>query len=83
VFIDVVTKKDAWLDYAKNLCEALNDSYEDTYQLWVDNSKSPYYIAVIRKEFVEGNDSKEISITCKRQECTIHDKMRLLKKKLI
>ncbi len=93
VFINAVTKKNQWYNYAKSLCEVLNKIYEDNYELWVDKwvtnqinddgtENTPDNVAVIRKGFVKGNSS-EVDVNCKKQDCIIHNKIKLLKKKWV
>lgn len=84
VLIDVVTKKDRWLDYAQNLCEVLNSFYKnDGYELWTDNKSLPNIIVVIRKGFARFTENDPIQIgdlKCEKKECIVHNKIRLLRK---
>lgn len=93
VFINAVTKKNQWYNYAKSLCEVLNKIYEDNYELWVDKwvtnqinddgiENIPDNVAVIREGFVKGNSS-EVNVNCKKQDCIIHNKIKLLKRKWV
>lgn len=84
VLIDVVTKKDRWLDYAQNLCEVLNNFYKnDGYELWTDNKSLPNIIVVIRKGFARFTENDPVQIRdlkCEKKECIVHNKIRLLRK---
>lgn len=83
VLINVVTEKDAWLTYARKLCKALNDIYEgNRYELWIDDKETPFNIAVIREKFMKEDILNKISLTCRKKDCIIHSKMRLLKEKI-
>lgn len=82
VFISAATKKDAWFNYAKKLCEVLNEMYQneeydenEIYGLWADAERNN--IAVIRNGFIKKDDKP--CLTCEKQGCILHNKVRLLK----
>lgn len=75
-FINVVTGKAAWINYAKTLCDVLNSIYrEDQYKVYADENRDN--IAIIREGFIEDENSR--NITCRKQDCMIQSKMRLLR----